>query len=205
MERLIRYGVFGGTFDPLHLAHLELASEAIHQLNLERVLWVLTPDPPHKQERIINSMEYRLEMLRIATGDTPEFQISMVDIDRPPPHYALDTVCLLKEEYPGVELIYLIGGDSLHDLPTWHKPRELAAACRAFGVMRRPADGVDISTLEISIPGITSKILDIQAPLLEISSSDIRMRIAEGRPFRYFLPPGVYNLIRARRLYGYKG
>jgi nicotinate-nucleotide adenylyltransferase len=205
MERMNRIGILGGTFDPPHLGHLVLASEAIDQLNLERILWVLTPYPPHKRERDIIAMEYRLEMLQIATGDTPGFHISTVDIDRQPPHYALDTICILKEQHPNAELIYLIGGDSLHDLPTWHRPQALLEICNAFGVMRRPSDGVNLSTLEAEIPGITSKILEIKAPLLEISSTDIRERISLGRPFRYFLPPGVYDLIRGRRLYGFEG
>ena len=137
-------GVFGGTFDPPHLGHLVLAAEAAHQLGLERVLWVLTPDPPHKQDRSIISLELRLEMLQAALGGAPGFQISMVDIDRSPPHYALDTVCLLQEQYPRTELIYLVGGDSLHDLPAWHKPQELLEACHTLGVMRRPGEEPDL-------------------------------------------------------------
>ena len=110
MERLTRLGIFGGTFDPPHLGHLILAAEALDQLQLERVLWVLTPEPPHKQGQDRQSLDDRLEMLHIAISEYPEFLLSRVDIDRPSPLYAVDTVRLLAGQYPGSELIYLIGG-----------------------------------------------------------------------------------------------
>ena len=204
MERLARLGIFGGTFDPPHLGHLILAAEAQDKLNLDRVLWVLTPEPPHKQGQHRQTLEDRLGMLHVAISEFPSFQLSRVDIDRPPPHYAVDTVRLLAEQYPQSELIYLIGGDSLRDLPKWHKPLELVAACDYLGVMRRPDARFDLARLEESLPGVTHKILNIDAPLLEISSSDIRQRIAAGRPFFHYLPVGVYFLIRERRLYGYQ-
>jgi len=204
MERLARLGIFGGTFDPPHLGHLILAAEALDQLNLEQVLWVLTPEPPHKQGQNRQPMEDRLEMLHIAISEYPQFLLSRVDIERPPPHYAVDTVRLLARQHPQAELVYLIGGDSLHDLPEWHKPVELVQAASYLGVMRRPNDDADLPTLEQRIPGLSRKILRIDAPLLEISSSEIRQRIAAGRPFRHYIPVGVYFLIRERRLYGYQ-
>ncbi len=198
-----RLGVFGGTFDPPHLGHLILAEEAYEQLGLERVLWVLTPDPPHKQGQSVLALEDRLQMLQVAISENPRFQLSRVDIDRPPPHYAVDTLRLLMDRYPQAELIYLIGGDSLRDLPTWHKPAELLRHCAGLAVMRRPGDRIDLAALEAAIPGIQEKTVFLDAPRLEISSSDIRQRIACGRSFRYFLQPAVYHLIRERRLYGY--
>lgn len=204
MERLARLGIFGGTFDPPHLGHLILAAEALDQLNLDRVLWVLTPEPPHKQGQNRQSLEDRLGMLHVAISEFPSFQLSRVDIDRSPPHYAVDTVRLLAQQYPQSELIFLIGGDSLRDLPEWHKPLELVAACKSLGVMRRPDANIDPARLEECLPGVTRKILYIDAPLLEISSSEIRQRIAAGRPFCHYLPVGVYFLIRERRLYGYQ-
>ena len=198
-----RLGVFGGTFDPPHIGHLALAWEALHSLELERVLWVLTPYPPHKRGQGILSLDERLAMLKIALASIAEFEINQVDIDRPPPHYAVDTLHLLKEKYPQAELYYLIGGDSLHDLPTWFHPDELLAACDAIGVMRRPLDQVDLPALETAIPGITARLKWLDAPLLDISSSDIRRRIAENRPFRYLLPEGVYQIVCEQRLYRY--
>jgi nicotinate-nucleotide adenylyltransferase len=197
----LRTGIFGGTFDPPHIAHLILAGEANYQLELERLLWVLTPFPPHKHGRTILPLPIRLELLSAALRSEPAFQLSRVDIDRPAPHYALDTVKLLRAEYPQDELIYIMGGDSLHDLPTWHQPQQFVAACNALGVMRRPGDQVDLPALEAQIPRISAKIRMIEAPLLQISASDLRQRIPQGLPYRYFLPDSVYEMISQRKLY----
>ncbi len=197
----MRIGIFGGTFDPPHLGHLILAAEAFDQLSLSRLLWVLTPDPPHKQGNLITPLEYRLEMVKAAIRDDPAFELSSVEIDRPGPHYALDTVDLLAEKYPRDELVYLIGGDSLHDLPTWHRPQDFLRACQALGVMRRPGDVIDLASIEARLPGVSAKVEFIEAPLLEISSSQIRQRVAGGRPFRYYLQESVFRIIQSHRLY----
>ncbi len=196
-----RLGVFGGTFDPPHLGHLILADEAQSQLCLEQVLWILTPDPPHKEGQMLTALEHRLDMLAAAISSNPSFHISRVDIDRSPPHYAVDTVKLLAETYPRDELVYLMGGDSLHDLPTWHDPRQFVYACDGMGVMRRPGVRVVLNSLEKTLPGLTQKVRFIDAPLLEISSSDIRSRAAQGKPIRYYVPAAVYQIIRERKLY----
>ena len=197
----MRVGIFGGTFDPPHLGHLILADEALHQLKLERLLWVLTPDPPHKQGQTISPWQQRLELVQAALADNPAFEISRVDIDRPGPHYAVDTVRVLHDQLPGEELFYLMGGDSLHDLPTWYQPQELVRLCAQFAVMHRPSDAIDLQTLEVLLPGIGAKVHFIEAPMLEISSGDIRERAASGQPFRYFLSPSVYNLVQSERYY----
>lgn len=197
----MRIGIFGGTFDPPHLGHLILAAETQDQLGLDRLLWVLTPDPPHKQNHSISPASLRLELVQAATQDNPSFELSRVDIDRPGPQYAVDTVKLLACKYPGAEMFYLIGGDSLHDLPSWHLPQKLVQEVTAFGVMRRPGDNVDLAHLEQALPGISEKVRFVDAPLLEISASEIRRRIAEGRPYRYYLPETVYTLIQTRHLY----
>lgn len=197
----MRLGVFGGTFDPPHIGHLILAAEALSQLQLDRLLWVLTPNPPHKQSQVIAPLSLRLEMVQAAIKNNPSFELSRVDIDRRPPHYALDTVQLLRDQYPGAKIIYIIGSDSLKNLPTWHKCKELLAACDGFGVMRRPTYVADLTELESLHPGIARKIAYIDAPLLAIASSEIRLRIQQGRPFRYFVPDSVYRLILKRSIY----
>ena len=194
-------GIFGGTFDPPHLGHLILAAEARAQLGLERLLWVLTPDPPHKQGQSILPLEHRLEMVKLAIGNDGQFELSSVEISRPGPHYALDTVQLLAGQYPGVNLVYLVGGDSLRDLPAWRHPADFVAACHLIGVMRRPGDTVELAALEKSLPGLRAKVRFVEAPLLDIAAHEIRARIAEGRPFRYFLPERVYEYIESHGLY----
>ncbi len=196
-----RIGVFGGTFDPPHLAHLILAGEARAQLGLDRLLWVLTSIPPHKLGQQITPIEDRLKMLEIALSGEPAFEISRVDIDRPGPHFSADTMRLLHAANPGAVLVFLIGEDSLRDLRTWHEPAKLVAECDEIGVMRRPGVLTDLSSLEKEIPGLTARVHFVDAPLLEIASNDIRRRVAEGRPFRYFVPQGVYEYILRKNLY----
>jgi nicotinate-nucleotide adenylyltransferase len=162
---------------------------------------VLTPDPPHKQGQSIAPLEQRLEMIKLAISDDPQFEISCVELTRPGPHYALDTVQILAGQNPGVNLVYLMGGDSLRDLPTWHRPNDFVSACHLIGVMRRPGDAVELGVLEERLPGLTAKVRFVDAPLLEIAAREIRSRIAEGRPFRYFLPERVYEYIDSHGLY----
>jgi nicotinate-nucleotide adenylyltransferase len=194
-------GIFGGTFDPPHIGHLILAAEARAQLGLDRLLWVLTPDPPHKRSQRITPLETRLALLQAALQDEPAFEISPVDMSRPGPHYALDTVNILGEMYPQASLTYVMGGDSLRDLPAWHKPQEFLGQLAALGVMRRPGDAIDLDALEARLPGISAKVRFIEAPLLTIAASDIRQRIVEARPYRYYLPAAVYEMIERRQLY----
>lgn len=196
-----RLGIFGGTFDPPHLGHLILASEAYSALKLTRVLWVLTSIPPHKLDQTITDVNDRLAMVRLALNGEPAFKLSTVDMDRPGPHYTLDTVKLLSIQHPNADMVLLIGGDSLHDLPTWHRPTDLVGSLTEIGVMRRPADDIDLAALEAEIPGLSRKVRYIDAPLLEIASHEIRERVAAGLPFRYYVPSAVHEYIVERGLY----
>jgi nicotinate-nucleotide adenylyltransferase len=140
-------------------------------------------------------------MLELAIADNPKFELSRIEMDRPGPHYTVDTMRLLADERPSADLILLIGGDSLRDLPTWHRPADLVAACHEIGVIRRPGDSVDLSEWEGQVPGTQAKVQFIDTPLLEISSSAIRHRIRENLPFRYYLSPPVYEYILKHHLY----
>jgi nicotinate-nucleotide adenylyltransferase len=196
-----RIGLFGGTFDPPHLGHLILASEAKSQLELTRLLWTVTPDPPHKQDRFITPLEHRLAMVKLAIKDDPSFELSDAELDRPGPHYTVDTIKLVAEQNPDAEIVPVIGGDSLQDLPTWHQPKEIVFAAHWVGVMRRPGEETNLEELERELPGISSKVHYVDAPLLEIASREIRSRVATGKPFRYYLPDPVYEYIEQHHLY----
>ncbi len=196
-----KIGVFGGTFDPPHLAHLVLASEACSQFSLDRLLWVLTPLPPHKRGQRITETPHRLEMVRMAIMHDPHFELSTVELDRPGPQYAVDTVREIQQANPGAELTYLFGEDSLRDILTWHDPGIFISFCQFLGVMRRPGVQVDLEDLENHLPGLREKIRWLDCPYLEIASHDIRERIGEGRPFRYFLPENVFEYIVDNHLY----
>ena len=196
-----RIGIFGGTFDPPHIGHMILAAEARSQLGLDKVLWVLTSVPPHKRKQPVSSTPQRLELVNAAIKDDPALQLSTVDIDREGPHYAVDTMRLLREQYPQADLIYLIGEDSLFDLPTWYQPQALVNENAGFGVMRRPGKQVDMETMEKALPGISAKVAFVHAPLLEISSRQVRQRIRQREAFRYYLLPAVYQIIQQRQYY----
>jgi nicotinate-nucleotide adenylyltransferase len=196
-----RLAFFGGTFDPPHLGHLILAAEAQAQLGLEQVHFVLTADPPHKRGRKISPVTQRLALLQAALKDQPIFAVSRVEIDRPGPHFTVDTMKLLRKQFPRKELVYLVGGDSLRDLPQWDRPAEFLRSIDALGVMRRPGSRIDLKSLEKKLPGLSKKVEFIDAPLLEISASEIRQRIKVGGHYQYFLPPAVFKLIQNKKLY----
>lgn len=197
-----RLGIFGGTFDPPHVGHLILAAEARDQLDLDSTIWVLTPDPPHKVGQEISSIEHRLNMIHLAIGEDETFSLSRVDIDRPGPHYTVDTVRILKEQFPDHELIYLMGGDSLQDLPNWYQPHEMLSTVNGIGVMRRPEDEIDLTELLQELPELKAKLSFVIAPLLEISAHQIRRRAKQHRAYRYYVLPQVYAYIRDNHIYG---
>ena len=196
-----RLGVFGGTFDPPHIGHLILAAEARDQLNLDCTMWVLTPDPPHKHGKKIASLEHRLAMVELAIEEDDSFFISFVDIDRSGPHYMVDTLNLIREEYHDCEIFYLMGGDSLQDFADWYKAEEILGAVDGIGVMRRPGDDIDLTTLIARLPQLAAKINFVTAPLLEISAQQVRYRVYENRAFRYYLLPSVYQYIQDHKVY----
>ena len=197
----LRIGLFGGTFDPPHLGHLILASEASHQFNLSKLLWVLTPNPPHKQGQVVTSVEHRIAMTENCVADNPVFQLSRIELDRPGPHYTVDTVSMILEQESEAEIILLIGGDSLRDLPTWKNNIELVSKVHQIGVMQRPGDLFDNEALFSKIPGLKEKLVFIEALLHTLSSHEIRRRAKENLPYQYYVLPSVYQYIKANNLY----
>ncbi len=213
----MRLGIFGGTFDPPHLGHLALASAALEQLKLDKVLWVVSGQSPLKLDRTLSPAESRVEMVQAAIAGNPAFALSRVDLDRPGPHYTIDTLEILGREFPGAELFFLMGEDSLRDLPKWQRPREiirrawLAVAGRPGN---HPPEGLEPSGgwsgLEQSLPGVTARIVWMKSPRLAIASSDIQSNIRQGQPLiapiggqsvREMLPPAVLAIIKREQLY----
>jgi nicotinate-nucleotide adenylyltransferase len=194
----MRIGVLGGTFDPPHIGHLILAEQARHQLKLERIYWVPAGNPPHKQGMAITPALDRLEMVRLAIHDNATFILSEVDISRPGPHFTVDMLDLIAQQNPGAELHFLLGGDSLRDLPSWHAPHRLIQRAWLV-VMQRP--DYALSALEPAIPGISSRLKLVDTPLVSVSGSDIRQRVTNGYSIRYLVPPAVGDYILRNRLY----
>jgi nicotinate-nucleotide adenylyltransferase len=190
-------GLFGGTFDPIHIAHLRLAEEAREEFKLERVIFIPASIPPHKSGWKISSFQGRYEMVRLSIQGNPFFEISDVESDRSTASYSVDTVRRMKECYP--ELAFLLGADQLLEIRTWKDPRELFGLCRVI-VFDRP--GFNLGDLEKMGPEFRAlNYLKARSGLYAISASDIRGRVRAGKSIRYLVPDLVYEYILNRGLY----
>jgi nicotinate-nucleotide adenylyltransferase len=197
----MRIGVIGGTFDPIHTGHLIIAEEARTRLGLSRVAFVPAGQPPHKLAHEITGPEHRFEMTRLAIADNEHFCVSCVDLDREGPCYTVDTVGLLQDAWGrDAEIHFLIGADSLADLPTWREPERLLRMCRLVAVTR-PGHEVDLQALEQQLPGVSSLVEMLDTPTLDISSTEIRRRAHEGLSTRYLVPDAVARYIVEHGLY----
>jgi len=195
-----RIGLLGGTFDPVHLAHLRLGEEAAEQLALDRVLFVLAPHPWRKAGRAITPVADRLAMLERALAGNPRFALSTVEIDRPGPTYTVETLAALHAEMGPVDLTFILGADALLDLPNWHRPDEIVRLARLAVVPRAGRRLPSRAELEARLPGLGAAIR-LQMPRLAISSTDIRRMVAQGHSIRYLVPDAVAAYIAERGLY----
>jgi nicotinate-nucleotide adenylyltransferase len=184
---LKKLGIFGGTFDPIHHGHLILARDAVETLQLDRVIFIPAALSPHKLEEQPTPPAVRLEMLRAAIEGDPTFAVDAMELERPPPSYAIDTVETLRQRESGAELFFLVGEDNVAQLSTWHRFPELAKLVQ-FVVLDR--SGLDTGH---RYPAIRRH--------LDISATDIRKRVATGRSIRYLVPPAVAAIIYERQLY----
>jgi nicotinate-nucleotide adenylyltransferase len=198
----LRLGVLGGTFDPIHFGHLLAAEEARATLDLECVLFAPAGDPPHKQGHVISPVTHRLAMVRLAIADNPAFAVTTVDADRPGPHYTVDAIQLLREEWGtgADETFFLMGADSLTQLLTWHQPARLIELCR-LAVMARPGYRPDLAGLEAALPDLATRLDWVEMPVLDIAASDLRRRVCEGRSIRYQVPEAVAAYVAEHSLY----
>jgi nicotinate-nucleotide adenylyltransferase len=196
----MRIGVFGGTFDPIHVGHLVSAEEVRVELGLERVVFVPARLPPHKLDHVVSLVEHRLAMVELAIASNPHFAVSKVDIDRSGPSYTVDTIELLRDEWGGGEIYFIMGSDSLLDILTWHNPQRLIRLCR-FAVVSRPGYQVDLDELDDLLPGVASRVQMLNAPELAISSTDIQRRVREGLSIKYQVPEAVEDYIYQYKLY----
>ncbi|UCF21389.1 MAG: nicotinate (nicotinamide) nucleotide adenylyltransferase [Gemmatimonadota bacterium] len=191
----IRLGIFGGTFDPPHVGHLIVADDAAAALGLDRVLFVPTGEHPLKGSRVRTAAEVRLEMVRAATADHELFEVDGRELRRSGPSYTIETIEELAGENPGVELFLLIGSDILGEFDRWHRVDAIAKRARIAVLTRAEA--------EFSAPvAVKVELLRVEVTSIEISSSEVRERVASGRPYRYLVPESVYGIIQEHELYG---
>jgi nicotinate-nucleotide adenylyltransferase len=195
-------GVLGGTFDPIHSGHLVIAEEARLRLSLSKVLFVPAGQPWLKTGRTITPAARRADMVRRAIDARPYFELSSVDIDRPGPSYSVETITILQQNLGAEASIFLlIGWDSLAELPLWKEPDRLVQLCKIVVVNRPGFSRPDLKALELAIPGITQNVVWLDIPPIDISSSDIRERVAQGLSIHGLVPDEVETYIRAKRLY----
>lgn len=196
-----RIGVFGGTFDPIHIGHLILVEEARYQLRLDEVVLAPAGDPPHKPDSPISALHHRLAMCRLAVADEDEIGISLIDAERPGPHYTSDMLRLFRKEMDAdAQIFFLMGLDSLRDLPTWHEPEWLVRNCRLVALRRHDVE-IDWGNLEAVIPGVRERVDVLEMPELEIASSALRERVRTEQPIRFQVPRAVECYILEQGLY----
>jgi nicotinate-nucleotide adenylyltransferase len=197
---LSRVGLLGGTFNPPHVGHLVCAQEAWHQLGLDRVVFIPVYEPPHKQAERDPGVEHRVELCRRAVAGDDRFSVSRVEADVPGPSFTVDTLKRLHESSPEDELTFIVGGDMAHALPTWHEP-EGVLALATLGVAEREGVGRRDITQRLAGLAGADRIRFFDMPRLDISSSEIRRRVAAGAPIRYLVPDAVADYIAAEGLY----
>lgn len=196
-----RIGVFGGTFDPVHIGHLIVAEILCHELRLDGVHFLPAGRPPHKPEQQIAADHHRLAMLELALGDTPGFDINRLDLDRPGSSYTATTLEILRDAMPrDNEMYFLMGQDSLRDFPRWRDPGKIARLAR-LGVALRPGVDIRINSIVQAVPETAERIELVSVPLIGISSRDIRARIRSGGAYTFQVPTGVASYIQTHGLY----
>jgi nicotinate-nucleotide adenylyltransferase len=184
---LKKIGIFGGTFDPIHCGHLILARDAVEQLALDELLFIPAAVSPHKAGQTPAAADLRVEMLRAAIEGEPRFCLDTLELERPAPSFAIDTIEALRARERDAQLVYLIGEDNVARLSTWDRFTELSKMVQ-FAVLDRTG-------LETDHPFPTVR------RHVDISATDIRKRVARGLSIRYLVPPAVENIIRERQLY----
>lgn len=201
----MRYGLIGGTFDPIHYGHLVAAEEVYARLGLDKVLFVPAGQPPHKIGEERSPAETRIRLVELGISSNPHFELSRVDVDRPGPSFSVDMLRLLREQLGGDhELFFIIGADSLEDFLEWHDPEGIVRQCRLV-VVTRPGYEVSVDHLRPRIPDIDERLDIVPIPLMSISASDLRERVAARRPIKYQVPEAVEGFIYATGLYRDKG
>jgi nicotinate-nucleotide adenylyltransferase len=199
----MRVGIFGGTFDPVHIGHLIVAEQAREQARLDEVWFVPAPRPPQKEGQAITRFGQRVEMLALAMAGQPAFRIDEVEKERTGPSYTADTLGELVGRHPDHVFFLIVGGDSLHDLPTWRQPQRIVELAALVVAARPGYPLVTADELRVRLglePGAVRLEL-VQTILIEISSRDLRRRIAAGCSIRYEVPRAVEVYIQEKRLY----
>lgn len=195
------HGIFGGTFDPIHMAHLAVAETARDDLGLASVTFIPAGQPPHKLERVISPAAHRLAMVEAAVAGNPGFRVSRMELDRDGPSYTVDTLEALRGADPRTPLALIVSMDSFLELPTWHEPRRVLAAATLVVAPRDEVPDAPGDFLGRHFPGATAHVVVLDGPRLRLSASELRARAAAGRSLRYLVPDAVSAYIDDHGLY----
>lgn len=194
-----RVGIFGGTFNPPHIGHLICAQEALTQLELERVIFVPTGEPPHKQIEVDPGRELRYRLCLLALEDNDRFEVSRIELDGEGPSYTATTLKLLHDSLQESELSLIVGGDMAAMLPLWHRPDDVT---RLAGLAIAERSGIERSVIEQKLAPLGAVTVEyFTMPRIDISSSLVRDRVRDGLPIRYLVPDRVSDLIESEGLY----
>lgn len=197
-----RIGIMGGTFDPIHFGHLVAAEAARFQLNLDRVIFVPSGQPPHKKAVGVTPANHRLAMTNLAIADNCHFQSSQVELLRSGPSYTIDTVKYFLEQWPGAQIYFITGADVILELLTWKDAMGLLELCYFIAVTRPGYDLEQLKYLKDRLPsGLGEKIITLQVPGIAISSTELRQRVQLAEPIKYLVPEGVSAYINQHNLY----
>jgi len=195
-------GVLGGTFDPVHNGHLEVAEEARKKLNLETVIFMPAGQPWMKSDREITPARHRLRMLELALAEKPYFKISVMEIEREGPTFTIDTINELKGQLrPEDEVFFIMGQESLVQLPRWHDASRLIHLCYFVVAPRPGSPKPDLKALEKTLPGISQRVMLLDRPYVDVSGTDIRDRVERGLSIRHLVPELVNRYIKEQGLY----
>jgi nicotinate-nucleotide adenylyltransferase len=198
----MKLGVLGGTFDPIHNGHLAVADEVRKRLELDEILFVPAGQPWLKAGKPLTEAEHRMEMVRLAVADRPYYKLSTMEIDREGPSYTVDTMSELKNQRADEdELFFILGWDSLAELPEWREPERIIRLCQLVAVPRPGYPRPDLKVLESSIPGLNERVTVLDKPTVDISASDIRERAAKRLSISGLVPDAVARYIRENGLY----
>jgi nicotinate-nucleotide adenylyltransferase len=198
----LKLGVLGGTFDPPHIGHLILAEEARLALGLGQVLFVPAGAPWRKAGQELSPREDRLAMVRLGVGDNPHFAVSALEIEREGPSYTAETLAALREKLVAdSEIFCILGQDSLADLPNWWQPQRIISLARLAVAARTAWEPAQADALEREVPGISQRLVWLDMPRIDISSTAVRERVRRGLSIRYWVPPAVEEYISRHGLY----
>ena len=202
----MKLGIFGGTFDPIHAGHLIIAQEARVRLGLGRVVLVPTGQPWMKSAQPVSSAAHRLAMTRLAVAGDPGFSVSSLEVDRTGPTYTVDTLAQLRRDLPGEpEIYFIMGADSLEGLDRWKEPERLLRLC-SLVVVSRPGNGAQrVESVERRFPMSRGRVHMLGELNIGIQASEIRQRVAQGLPIRYWVPREVEEYVLEHGLYSKQG